>query len=148
MNKHLLRTKTLSTKTTQKYFNFSRDKEYDGIQFLQIAVTTTKLLPYKHISFFMKCVFCTKFIMVLYWTLQHVRLCQVFANRVTYELCVYTCVYILSNCYVDSVFPLNMPDRHSYHVIQRGRAPFLHWILSKWWTRSDNSDYLPMYMNI
>ena len=29
-------------------------------------------------------------------------------------------------CCVDRVYPLNMPDRHLYHVIQMGRAPFLH----------------------
>ena len=33
---------------TQKYLNFSCDKESDGTQFLQIGVTTTKFLLYKH----------------------------------------------------------------------------------------------------
>ena len=44
------------------------------------------------------------------------------------------CVCVLSNCYVSRVYPLKIPYRHLYHVIQRGGAPFLHWILTSYWS--------------
>ena len=39
------------------------DKKQDGTQFLQIGVTMAKLWPLlKYCEFFMKCIFCTKFL--------------------------------------------------------------------------------------
>ena len=46
-----------------RFSDSSRDKEYGDIQFLQIGVSMAKLQPLlNHCKFFMKCVFCTKFL--------------------------------------------------------------------------------------
>ena len=67
----------------QKYLN-SHDKESSGTQFLSIGLTTTKLWLYKTLQDFMKCIFCTKFYNGVILKIQHVSLCQVSANQVTY----------------------------------------------------------------
>ena len=57
------RTKTLEYEIESKILGSSRDKEHDDIQFLQIGVSMAKLQPLlNHCKFFMKCVFCTKFL--------------------------------------------------------------------------------------
>ena len=43
-----------------------------------------------------------------------------------YFISIHVCI-----CYVYRVYPLSMPGRHLYHVIQKGRALLLHWILSR-----------------
>ena len=54
-------------KTTQRYLYSSRDKEQDGIQFLQIGVTMAKLWPpLNYCEFFMKCIFVQSFYNALY----------------------------------------------------------------------------------
>ena len=50
-------------RSTLRFLDSSRDKEHDDAQFLQIGVSMAKLQPLlNHCKFFMKCVFCTKFL--------------------------------------------------------------------------------------
>ena len=45
-------------RSTQRFFDSSRDKEHDDAQFLQIGVSVAKLQPLlNHCKSFMKCVF-------------------------------------------------------------------------------------------
>ena len=49
--------------STLTFLDSSRDKEHDDAQFLQIGVSMAKLQPLlNHCKFFMKCIFCTKFL--------------------------------------------------------------------------------------
>ena len=53
----------LEYKIDSKSLDSSRDKEHDDAQFLQIGVSMAKLQPLlNHCRFFMKCVFCAKFL--------------------------------------------------------------------------------------
>ena len=52
--------------TSQKYLNFSRDKDHDGSQFLKIEITTAQLLPLLNTKFSYKMCFYTKFYNALY----------------------------------------------------------------------------------
>ena len=63
----LITDEMLEYKTTQRYLYSSRDKEQDGIQFLQIGVTTYGQVMAKlnYCEFFMKCVFCTMLMLLL-----------------------------------------------------------------------------------
>ena len=46
-----------------RFLDSSCDKEHDDAQFLQIGVSMAKLQPLlNHCKFFMKCIFCTKFL--------------------------------------------------------------------------------------
>ena len=46
-----------------RFLDSSRDEEHDDAQFLQIGVSMAKLQPLlNHRKFFMKCIFCTKFL--------------------------------------------------------------------------------------
>ena len=46
-----------------RFLDSSRDKKHSDAQFLQIGVSMAKLQPLlNHCKFFMKCVFCTKFL--------------------------------------------------------------------------------------
>ena len=52
-----------NTRSTRRFLESSRDTKYDDIQFLKIGVSMAKLQPLlNHCKFFMKCVFCTKFL--------------------------------------------------------------------------------------
>ena len=49
--------------STLRLLDSSRDKEQDDAQFLKIGVSMAKLQPLlNHCKFFMKCIFCTKFL--------------------------------------------------------------------------------------
>ena len=62
-NNRSLPAKTLQYEIDSKLLDSSRDKEHDDAQFLQIRVSMAKLQPLlNHCKFFMKCVFCTKFL--------------------------------------------------------------------------------------
>ena len=70
----------------QKYLNSSRDKESNGTQFLQIGVTTTKLLLYKDTtSFFYEMPFCTKFYNGFLLKISTCVIMPGFANQVTFS---------------------------------------------------------------
>ena len=46
-----------------RFLDSSRDKEHDDAQFMKIGVSMVKLQPLlNHCKFFMKCIFCTKFL--------------------------------------------------------------------------------------
>ena len=63
VNNHSWRVKTLEYKIDSRFLDFSHDKEHDDAQFLQIGVSMVKLQPLlNHCKFFMKCIFCTKFL--------------------------------------------------------------------------------------
>ena len=64
-------------KTTQRYLHCSQDKEQSGTQFLQTGVTMTKLnmASVKLLTFYEMC-------FIIY---MHHYVCQVFANRITYD---------------------------------------------------------------
>ena len=62
-NNRSLQAKTLEYEIDSKILYSSRDKEHDDAQFLQIGVSMAKLQPLlNHCKFFMKCIFCTKFL--------------------------------------------------------------------------------------
>ena len=62
-NNRSLWVKTLEYDIDSNILDSSRGKEHDDAQFLQIGVSMAKLQPLlNHCKFFMKCVFCTKFL--------------------------------------------------------------------------------------
>ena len=77
-----------NVKLTVTFLDSSHDKEHDDAQFLQIAVSMTKLQPLlNHCKLFMKCVFVLSYYNALNCRLLYAPLCRVFANRVTSFQC-------------------------------------------------------------